>query len=315
MPTRLRLGINTCFATKRWPEPQRWASIVADHLGLVDCQVTLDLFDPGLDPQVTGPYAEAVAHAALQAGLHLHSTFTGLQAYSGNLLVHPDATMRAAAERWFLRAIEVTARLGARGTGGFLGALSVADAAEPPRRAQMLHSLGGSMERLSNHASRVGLEFLLFENMAVGREPGFCIEEAAMLEARGNKPAMRGNGAPWVLCLDLGHPCALPSSSASADPLAWIAAKWRWPPVLQIQQSNRDGDHHWPFTAEHNRAGLLHATATIEALMASGWEGDIYLFLEVIHPHEHPDAGVLADLEQSVAYWRKAIDAVGASSA
>jgi len=23
-----RLGINTCFAVKRWPEPERWAEIV-----------------------------------------------------------------------------------------------------------------------------------------------------------------------------------------------------------------------------------------------------------------------------------------------
>jgi hypothetical protein len=32
--SRHRLGINTCFAVKRWPEPKCWAEIVRDRLGL-----------------------------------------------------------------------------------------------------------------------------------------------------------------------------------------------------------------------------------------------------------------------------------------
>ena len=31
---RLELGINTCFAVKRWPTPADWAPIVRDRLGL-----------------------------------------------------------------------------------------------------------------------------------------------------------------------------------------------------------------------------------------------------------------------------------------
>ena len=30
-----RLGINNCFAVKRWPRPDDWASIVRNDLGLV----------------------------------------------------------------------------------------------------------------------------------------------------------------------------------------------------------------------------------------------------------------------------------------
>ena len=32
--TVYRLGINTCFAVKRWPQPERWAALVRDELGL-----------------------------------------------------------------------------------------------------------------------------------------------------------------------------------------------------------------------------------------------------------------------------------------
>src|SRR4029450_3050714 len=41
-----RLGINTCFAVKRWPEPELWAEIVRARLGLELVQHSLDLVEP-----------------------------------------------------------------------------------------------------------------------------------------------------------------------------------------------------------------------------------------------------------------------------
>ena len=43
--TAYRLGINTCFAVKRWPRPEEWARIAADELGLDLVQHSLDLVD------------------------------------------------------------------------------------------------------------------------------------------------------------------------------------------------------------------------------------------------------------------------------
>ena len=40
---RVRLGINTCFAVKRWPRPEDWAPVVRDRLGLELVQHSLDL--------------------------------------------------------------------------------------------------------------------------------------------------------------------------------------------------------------------------------------------------------------------------------
>ena len=48
---RARLGINNCFAVKRWPRPDDWASIVANDLGL-------DLVELSLD-QLEGPDTRA----------------------------------------------------------------------------------------------------------------------------------------------------------------------------------------------------------------------------------------------------------------
>src|SRR6516164_6782631 len=89
-----RLGINTCFAVKRWPQPERWAALVRDELGLDLVQHSLDLVDLDSTPDQAVDEAERLRAACDAAGLTLHSTFTGLAAYSSNLLLHPDPAAR-----------------------------------------------------------------------------------------------------------------------------------------------------------------------------------------------------------------------------
>jgi sugar phosphate isomerase/epimerase len=301
MRSDVRVGINTCFAAKRWPEPKRWAELAAGRLGLRDCQVSLDLADPVRDGRAAFAYAEQVRAACEEAGLRLHSTFTGLSAYATNGLLHPEEAMRSVAQRWFEACIELSAAMGAPGTGGFLGALSVADAADARRRRELTAELGDRMQRLAESAAAAGLEFLMMENMAVTREPGHSMGEARELER-----AVSGSAVPWRLCLDLGHPAALRTSEPSGDPVAWLRESWAQVPVIQLQQANRTGDHHWPFTPEHNADGLVVAADVLSAL-GDGPVVDPCLLLEIIHAHEAHDEQVLDDLVASVAYWREAI--------
>jgi sugar phosphate isomerase/epimerase len=297
----IHLGVNTCFAVKRWPEPPEWARLCVDELGVDRCQVSLDLIDPALDRRATSEYADAVRHAAARSGLQLHSTFTGLAGYSSSQLLHPSPRLRTAARRWFERAVDLTARMGVAGTGGFVGAFSVQDAGDASRRRALLIGYRDALRRLADHAAGRGLEFLLFENMAVPREFGHCIEEAHEIEAM-----TAGTAVPWRLCLDVGHPCALHTGTRSDDPLAWLAERWEQVPVVQVQQANRDGDFHWPFTDARNTVGLVDASEVVAALRR--WDADdIEVFLEVIHPFEADDAQVLDDLRASVEHWSAAI--------
>jgi len=105
-----RLGINTCTAVKRWPQPGRWATLVRDELGLDLVQHSLDLVDLDAPPDEVAGQAEQVRAACAAAGLTLHSTFTGLAAYSSNLLLHPDPAARERARAWYRRAIDFTPR-------------------------------------------------------------------------------------------------------------------------------------------------------------------------------------------------------------
>src|SRR5271165_2887391 len=113
---RARLGINNCFAAKRWPRPRDWAQVVRDELGLDLVELSLDLIEDVAIPSERERAAEQILDALGRYRLQADTTFTGLAAYSRNLLMHPDPERRTAAVDWYLAVIGLTARLGANGT-------------------------------------------------------------------------------------------------------------------------------------------------------------------------------------------------------
>ncbi len=296
-----QLGINTCFAVKRWPRPTDWAPIVSERLGLDLVQHSLDLVDLDAPPDAVQEQAEEVRSAARLCGLSVHSTFTGLGAYSSNLLLHPERGARVRAESWFRRAVAFTADVEAQGTGGHVGALSVRDWRDPARRAELWAELGERLEGLAVEARRVGQSFFLVENLAVAREPATLAQLRSLLRPGDETHAQIG------LCLDVGHMCVAGTEGDDRDPYAWLRELGASAPVIQLQQSDPQGDHHWPFTAARNADGRIAAAAVLEALEVSGAR-DAALILEVIPPFEQADDEVLDDLEASVVYWRSALE-------
>lgn len=295
-----RLGINTCFAVKRWPEPAVWAQLVRQRLGLTVVQHSLDLVEPNSPAALLEVEAASVRRACGEFGVELHSTFTGLAAYSSNLLLHPDAEARALAEAWYGRMVDFTAALGARATGGHIGAFSALDSSNGERRTELSRQLGDSLERLTRRARQAGLFAFLVENLAPTREPSTFASVEGLL-APGDE-----NHVPVRLCLDVGHMCTPGLAGLEVDPYAWLTRFGRSTEVVHLQQSDSSGDHHWPFTEEANRVGRIEAERVLSALDASGAE-EVALILEVIPPFEAADDQVLRDLEASVHYWQAAL--------
>jgi len=111
---------------------------------------------------------------------------------------------------------------------------------------------------------------------------------------------------PVRLCLDVGHMCVPGTSGDDRDPYAWLRRLGRSAPVVQLQQSDADGDHHWPFTAERNAAGRIDPDRVLDALGESG-ASEVTLILEMIPPFEQDDDELLDELEASADYWREAL--------
>lgn len=295
----IRLGIDTCFAVKRWPLPTDWAPIVAGRLGLDLVEHSFDLVEPD-DPVALAAQAAAVRGATSALGIAVGSTFTGLAAYSRNSLLHPDPAARAAARDWFRRAIGFSAAIGASATGGHVGAFSVADWRDPARRAERWAGLRTDLATLAEAAAAAGLDAFLVENLAAAREPSTRAMIRELLA-----PAAPGRAAIG-LALDVGHMCVAGTSGDERDPYAWLRELGADAVEIQLQQSDAEGDHHWPFTPERNRAGRIDADAVLDALEAGG-ATRATLILEIIPAPEQDDDAVLDDLSRSVAYWREAI--------
>jgi D-erythrulose 1-phosphate 3-epimerase len=292
------LGINTCFAVKRWPRPADWAPVVRDELGLDLVQLSMDLVDPARDEAGVARDVEAHLEAAARHGLRIHSAFTGVAGYSSNLLLHPDERERDAAERWYERAIAFAARLGVQSVGGHVGAYSVPDWRDPDRRQVLWDQLRARLERLAAVARRAGLRGLLVENLAARREPSTMPDLDSLL-SDGDETHV-----PIELCLDVGHMCVPETSGDERDPDAWLRRFGRRAAVIQIQQGDTEGDRHWPFTARANAAGRIDPDRVLALL---GADARAPLILEVIPAFEAPDGEVLADLVESVRCWQEAI--------
>jgi D-erythrulose 1-phosphate 3-epimerase len=297
--TEFTLGINNCFAPKRWAEPEEWARIVSEEFGLKTVQFTFDLMDPRGGAGTVGAYIDHTRHAVNRFGIKIHSTFTGLVAYMGNLLMHPEPSFREDAKAWFKAAIDATARMGVASTGGFVGALSMKDAKDPQRRMERLAAWSADLQELARYAKDKGLEALLVENMAVWREPPTSIEEAIAL-------TQLKTAVPLKITIDVGHMVVKGREGADRDPYAWLKKVAPHAGVIHLQQSNDRYDLHQPFTPETNRTGRIEPKKVIEAIRESGAETAVLMF-EIFHAFEEDEQKVLTDIRMSVDQWREAL--------
>jgi len=298
--TRYTLGVNNCFAVKRWPEPEAWAKMVRESMGLDLVQHSFDFVELAGPPTLWRGQAQRVKETCERVGLILHSTFTGLAAYSSNLLLDPDVAVRQHAEQWYQSAIGFTTAVGGRATGGHVGAFSVTDWRDANRRREREQGLRASLQRLAAEARDAGLSELYIENLAGAREPS-TMDGVARLLTSGD-----ASHVPIKLCLDVGHQCVPGTSGAERDPYAWLERLGSKSPVVQLQQSDAEGDHHWPFTAATNARGRIDADQVLDALDRSGAD-EVALILEVIPPFEQDDDQVLDDMVASARYWRDAL--------
>ena len=297
---RARLGINNCFAAKRWPRPDDWAQVVRDELGLDMVELSLDLMEYIESPRERHRTADQVRAALDRHGLSAETTFTGLAAYSLNLLMHPDPGHRRGALDWYLAVVDLTARIGCRGVGGHVGAMSVADWSDAACQAQRWSGLKHDLAEIAAHARAAGLDYLLIENLASRREPSTIATVQALL-TEGD-----AEHVPVRLCLDVGHQCVPGTTGADRDPYAWLKHFGGRLAEVQLQQSDGLADRHWPFTPERNEGGRIDPNRVLDTLADSGAE-DVLLMLEVIPAWEEDDQQVLAGLRASAELWAAAL--------
>ena len=297
------LGLNTCFAVKRWVEPSEWTKILI-NLGVSDCQLSLDLLEPFTEEIAKSMMINEIIGYTTQYDIYIHSAFTGLAAYSYNLLAHPDFGMRMSFLYWYQLAIEIASSLGCRGVGGHIAAFTVKDYKDKTRREYLTNAVIDSLRYLAAQSKLNELEYFLVEPMPLAREQPFEIEGAKKFYEMVNRDNI---GVPIKYCIDLGHSCAVACHDEySRDPYNWLRELAEYSPEIHVQQTDGIADRHWPFIDEYNKKGIIEPTKVLDAIEESGTK-EVSLFLEIIHPFEADEEKVLDDITKSVEYWKQYI--------
>jgi sugar phosphate isomerase/epimerase len=295
----VKLGINLSFALKRWPEPEHWALMVRDELGLDLVQFNFDLLDPWWPQPLRRTMAGRVRQAAEAFDLTIHSAQLGLAWYTYNGFLHPDPEGRAVAREWWQRAADTAAEVGAPAVGGPLGALSVDEAADPAtverRYAEMLDDVIAAAEA----ASAAGLEALLVEPTPLPREIPHTIAgaERLMNDVRGQ------TAVPMLWVLDVGHALYRPLYGQDVALEDWLRPLRDDIGVVHLQNHDYASDMHagWP-----DERGLVDVAAFGRTLREAGM-ADVPVIIELFYPFEMDDEAVLASVRSTVRHCREVL--------
>ncbi|MFN7993931.1 MAG: TIM barrel protein [Bryobacteraceae bacterium] len=293
----MNFGINLSFAIKRWPEPQAWARLVRETLGLDLVQFTYDLLDPWWPESARAPMAAEIRKAAQDWGIRIESAFSGLANYCFDGLLHPDAGGRQASLEWWKRAFDVAAAVGAEASGGPLGGLSVADSADPRRREERYRTLLDSVVELSEAARGAGLKRLQVECTPLAREIPYTVEQSKKFLAD-----LEGRCAvPVKLLIDIGHALYQPLYGPQANMPEWLNGLGHGIGAFHLQNTDFQSDSHWGWP---DRRGRFDVAGFARDVRVAGLD-DLPAFLEIIYPFELADAAVLSNITTSVEHCRR----------
>lgn len=295
--TKINFGVHLGFAANRYPEPEEWARLLSEDLGVSHAQFVSDLLQPHFPDEIIDGQVARIKDSCNRYGIKLLHTFTSQRwSYCG----HPDEKIRRYWLSWLSRFSDISARLGAVSAGSRLGIYSVADF--ETRREFIFDEIVKNWLEWAENSKRSGLEMLTFEHLSVPRELAETIQEARRIFNALNsaKPAV-----PIMICLDTDQGNALSGNPEDGDPYAWIRAFGRRAPIIHLKQRIKNNvSSGKPFTPEYNKDGIVLPDKIIEAVDDSGAK-ETTLYLEPSFRERLPfDNNVVAELKQSVDFWK-----------
>jgi sugar phosphate isomerase/epimerase len=257
-------------------------------------QFTYDLLDPWWPESIRHRLAAEVRQASQNWGIRIDSAFSGLANYCFNGLLHPEAAGRQASLEWWKRAFDVAAAIGAKASGGPLGGMSVAGAADPKRREEQYRDLLHSVATLTEVAKESGLERIQVECTPLVREVPHTVAQARKflkdLEAR--------CAVPVTFLIDIGHALYQPLYGPDANIRGWLNGLGRSIGAFHLQNTDFQSDSHWGWPDDR---GLFDVANFGREVRVAGLE-DVPVFLEIIYPFELADEVVLKNIATSVRH-------------
>ena len=302
MGKKVELGVNNTFAIKKWIEPEEWARVIVEEIGLNNIQLSFDLFYPSLKESNISFMCNEINIAVKKYNCKISSSFTGLTVYGQNMLGHPNPVIRKSALDYYIDAIKISSKLNIPVTGGHFLAFTLKDFNNKKTREYLMQSLFESIIYLSKVASDHNLNSLTLEYMATPYEIPHTIEEAKKFLEEINTFSK----VPVYLTFDLGHTSAfdLDINDKNRDVYYVLENIIPITNIIHLQQCDGLGDRHWPFTPEYNEVGIIKPQKILK-LINDNSDHEIDLIFEFIHSCELSGDKIIEDYKYSADYWMK----------
>jgi D-erythrulose 1-phosphate 3-epimerase len=293
------LSLNTNPLVNRYADPDDLIDTVASKIGIRDVQLTHEYINPSWPAATISSQTRRFQNALARTGVRVTSGMTGPYGRL-NHFGHPDADVRRYYVEWFKTFANVWAELGADCIGTQFAIFPHAEFDDSKRRAQLMRIAKDCWGEVADHARVVGLKYLIWEPMSVGREFGETIAAAKALQSELDA---EGFAVPLKMMVDIDHGDVSSPNPADTDPYAWAETFARQSNIIHIKQSSMNKGGHWPFTAKYNEDGRVTPEKLLDAIVRGGGT-DNEICLELSFREREPvDRQVVEMIRESVDYW------------
>lgn len=196
------LGIDNCFASKRWVRPTEWTRVVRD-LGLKYVEASADTeCDPlYMGPEFTKRWIEDTRDACAKSGIVVKNVYSGHGTYATCGLSHYDPQVtRRFLDQWMKAQVDTAKALGA-GFGFFAHGFEELLLQDDKLYVEKLDELYNTLSDLAAYSKTQGVDYVGIEQMYSPHQPPWRISDVEELM----REVYRRSGAPFYITADLGH--------------------------------------------------------------------------------------------------------------
>lgn len=200
----ISIGIDNCFAIKRWVTPSEWARVIRE-MGMRYVEGVADLeIEPLLTPRSWhDDWISQVNEQQAKHGIDVVMMYSNDTTYGTVGFAHPDVRIREHyVEEWFSEFLRIAGAIGAA-AGYYVQGIPEEQLYDRRRYQEAVADCYGCMARVGELAKSSGVGTVALEQMYTPHQPPFTIDGMRQLM----RQMLRDGHHPLYLTEDVGHHC------------------------------------------------------------------------------------------------------------
>lgn len=203
MDPKIYLGIDNCYAAKRWIRPSEWMRMIK-NLGLRYIEASADTeCDPlYMGPDFTRDWIADVKKWERELDMKVVNLYSGHGTYVTSGITHYDSRVAARfRDQWVKSQMDTANALNA-GFGFFVHGFEELLLQDRGLYMEKLETLYDSLADIARYARKTGMSYVGVEQMYSPHQPPWTIDGTLKLL---KEVYRRSGGAPFYITADLGH--------------------------------------------------------------------------------------------------------------